>query len=573
MFHIDRFDFNNETAMQVSKLHHGETEVGSNWPVVYVINNDKEAYVGETVHAFRRIEQHQQTKERQRLTEIRIISDDNFNKSVVLDLESFLIKYMSSDEKFILQNGNGGISDHEYFDRSAYRDEFIKIWNKLRKMGIVRKTIEEIENSEIYKYSPYKSLGEEQTEAVISILKLLANEQEEPMTVIVRGGAGTGKTIVAIYLLKYLVDLNDPAKVYDGDSDEEPEESILDIYASDNIRSIHKIGIVVPQKSLQSSLKDVFKNVRLLDKSMVLTPAEVVDDYKKTGKKFDLLIVDEAHRLRCRYRGNVSHHPTIINRNKFLGLDERMGTELDWIMLCSRNQILFRDELQTVRPCDLREEEFMEILRKHHREPKAQLALDTQWRCMGGSDYTHYIRDIFSDCATGYKEIENYDLKLYRDCHQMYEDIRRKNDEMGLCRMAAGYAWPWDRKKPDEYTIEIQGHKYRWNRVYDNWITTKTAPDEIGCIHTLQGYDLNYAGIIIGNDIKYDAKAGKIVSDKSCYYDTLGKAGVSDDPEGLKNYLCNIYITLLTRGIRGTYIYVCDDALREYLEEFFPVEG
>lgn len=573
MFHIDRFDFNNETAMQVSKLHHGETEVGSNWPVVYVINNDKEAYVGETVHAFRRIEQHQQTKERQRLTEIRIISDDNFNKSVVLDLESFLIKYMSSDEKFILQNGNGGISDHEYFDRSAYRDEFIKIWNKLRKMGIVRKTIEEIENSEIYKYSPYKSLGEEQTEAVISILKLLANEQEEPMTVIVRGGAGTGKTIVAIYLLKYLVDLNDPAKVYDGDSDEEPEESILDIYASDNIRSIHKIGIVVPQKSLQSSLKDVFKNVRLLDKSMVLTPAEVVDDYKKTGKKFDLLIVDEAHRLRCRYRGNVSHHPTIINRNKFLGLDERMGTELDWIMLCSRNQILFRDELQTVRPCDLREEEFMEILRGHHREPKAQLALDTQWRCMGGSDYTHYIRDIFSDCATGYKEIENYDLKLYRDCHQMYEDIRRKNDEMGLCRMAAGYAWPWDRKKPDEYTIEIQGHKYRWNRVYDNWITTKTAPEEIGCIHTLQGYDLNYAGIIIGNDIKYDAKAGKIVSDKSCYYDTLGKAGVSDDPEGLKNYLCNIYITLLTRGIRGTYIYVCDDALREYLEEFFPVEG
>ena len=393
------------------------------------------------------------------------------------------------------------------------------------------------------------------------------------MTVIVRGGAGTGKTIVAIYLLKYLADLNDPAKVYDGDSDEEPEESILDIYASDNIRSIHKIGIVVPQKSLQSSLKDVFKNVRLLDKSMVLTPAEVVDNYKKTGKKFDLLIVDEAHRLRCRYRGNVSHHPTIINRNKFLGLDERMGTELDWIMLCSRNQILFRDELQTVRPCDLREEEFMEILRKHHREPKAQLALDTQWRCMGGSDYTHYIRDIFSDCATGYKEIENYDLKLYRDCHQMYEDIRRKNDEMGLCRMAAGYAWPWDRKRPDEYTIEIQGHKYRWNRVYDNWITTKTAPEEIGCIHTLQGYDLNYAGIIIGNDIKYDAKAGKIVSDKSCYYDTLGKAGVSDDPESLKNYLCNIYITLLTRGIRGTYIYVCDDALREHLEKYFLVAG
>lgn len=571
MFHIDRFDFNSETPARVSKLHHGKNEVGSNWPVVYVINNDEEAYVGETVHAFRRIEQHQQTKERQRLTEIRIISDENFNKSVVLDLESFLIKYMSSDQKFILQNGNNGISNHDYFDRSAYRDEFIKIWNRLRKMGIVKNTIDEIENSEIYKYSPYKSLGDEQTEAVISILKLLANEQDEPMTAIVRGGAGTGKTIVAIYLLKYLADLNDPAKVLAEDLDDEPSESFLDIYASDNIRSIHKIGIVVPQRSLQSSLKEVFKNVRLLDKSMVLTPAEVVDDYQKTGKLFDLLIVDEAHRLRCRYRGNVSHHPTIITRNRVLGLDERMGTELDWILLCSRNQILFRDELQTVRPCDLREEEFMEILRKHHREPKAQLALDTQWRCMGGSEYTHYIRDILSNQATGCKEIANYDLKLYTDCRQMYEDIRKKNEEMGLCRMAAGYAWPWDRNKPDEYTIDIQGHQYRWNRVYDNWITTKTAPEEIGCIHTLQGYDLNYAGIIIGNDIKYDAKAGKIVSDKSCYYDTLGKAGVSDDPESLKNYLCNIYMTLLTRGIRGTYIYVCDEALREYFAQYIPV--
>lgn len=573
MFHIDRFDFNSETPVKVSKLHHGKTEVGANWPVVYVINNDTEAYVGETVHAYRRIEQHQQTKARQRLTEIRIISDDNFNKSVVLDLESFLIKYMSSDEKYVLQNGNSGISDHDYFDRSAYRDEFIAIWNKLRKMGIAQKTIEEIENSEIYKYSPYKSLGEEQTEAVISILKLLAGEQEKPKTIIVRGGAGTGKTIVAIYLLKYLVDLNDPARINDEETDEEPSDSILDIYASDNIRNIVKIGIVVPQKSLQSSLKDVFKGVRLLDKSMVLTPAEVVDDYEKTGRPFDLLIVDEAHRLRCRYRGNVSHHPTFIKRNRLLGLDERMGTELDWIMLCSRNQVLFRDELQTVRPCDLREEEFIRILHNHHRPPDAQLALDTQWRCMGGSDYTHYIRDIFSDCAAGFREIKNYDLKLYLDCHQMYEDIRKKNDEMDLCRMAAGYAWPWDRKNPDAYTIRIQEHEYRWNRVYDNWITSKTAPEEIGCIHTLQGYDLNYAGVIIGDDIRYDAKAGKIVSNKASYYDTLGKAGVSDDPEGLKNYLCNIYITLLTRGIHGTYLYVCDDALREHLKNFFPVKG
>jgi len=574
MFHIDTFDFNTTTSSQVSQLRHDKNNVGLNWPIVYVINNDKEAYVGETVSASRRIDQHLQVKQRQKLTEIRIISDSNFNKSVALDLESFLIKYMASDGKYVLQNGNSGIHDHEYFNRHEYRDEFRKIWKKLKKEGVVDNTLDEIENSEIFKYSPYKSLGDEQTDAVIRILKLFAEHNDEEMTAIIRGGAGTGKTIVAVFLMKYLADINDPEWLdYSSFNDEAEMTDALDVYLSENIRNIKKIGLVVPQKSLQSSLRDVFKSVRLLDKKMVLTPAEVVDDYRKTGKPFDLLIVDEAHRLRCRYRGNVSHHPTIINRNKYLGLDERKGTELDWIMLCSRNQILFRDDRQTVRPCDLREEEFMDILCSKYRTPKAQLTLDTQWRCLGGKDYIDYMHDILWCTAQGFQEIQNYDLKLYENCHQMYEDIRKKNDEMGLCRMAAGYAWPWDRNNPDDYTIDIQGYQYRWNRKYDNWITTETAPEEIGCIHTLQGYDLNYAGIIIGNDLKYDPKNKRIISDKTNYFDTLGKAGVSDDPEALKDYLCNIYLTLLTRGIRGTYIYVCDDELREYMSQFFEIVG
>lgn len=572
MFHIDKFEFNTATSTEVSQLRHDKNNVGLNWPIVYVINNDREAYIGETVNASRRIDQHLQVEQRKKLTEIRIISDGNFNKSVALDLESFLIKYMASDGKFILQNGNSGIHDHEYFNKHEYRDEFRKIWNKLRKLGVVEKTLEEIETSEIFKYSPYKSLGEEQTKAVIEILRLFAEHIDEEMTMVIRGGAGTGKTIVAVFLMKYLADINDPAWMDSSQFNDEAEMTeIFDVFMSENIRNIKKIGLVVPQKSLQSSLQDVFKNVRLLNKKMVLTPNEVVDDYKKTGKPFDLLIVDEAHRLKCRYKGNVSNHSAIINRNKYLGLDERLGTELDWIMLCSRNQILFRDELQTVRPCDLSEDEFMSILKNKDHEPKVQLALETQWRCLGGKDYIDYMRDILSCRAEGFREIKNYDLKLYKECHQMYMDIQKMNDEIGLCRMAAGYAWPWDRTKPDEYTINIQGHQYRWNRVYDNWITTHTAPEEIGCIHTLQGYDLNYAGIIIGNDLKYDAKNRCIVSDKASYFDGLGKAGVADDPEALKDYLCNIYLTLLTRGIRGTYIYVCDDDLREYMSQFFDV--
>lgn len=571
MFHIDSFEFNTTAPALVSGLRHDSNHVGSNWPIVYVINSDHEAYVGETVNASRRIEQHLQNDQRRRLTEIRIISGSNFNKSVALDLESFLIRYMASDGKYVLQNGNGGIHDHEYFSRLEYRNEFRKIWNRLRREGIAEQSLEEIETSEIYKYSPYKSLGEEQKEAVTRILKLFADEQDRPLTVIVRGGAGTGKTILAIYLIKYLADINDPDHIESGSYDDEADlADAFDVYISENVHRLGKIGLVIPQRSLQTSLKEVFDGVRLLNRKMVLSPAEVVDDFRKTGEPFDLLIVDEAHRLKCRSHGNVSNHPAIINRNRALGLDEVTGTELDWIMRCSRNQILFRDERQTVRPCDLRQDEFMSILGSYQKGPLVQIPLETQWRCLGGRDYIDYMRSILFGSADHYQEIPGYDLKLYTDCHRMYDDIRALNDEMQLCRMAAGYAWPWSRKHPDRYTIEIQGRSYRWNRVYDNWIRTATSPEEIGCIHTLQGYDLNYAGIIIGRDLWFDRERQAIRADKSSYYDTLGKAGVADDPEALRDYLCNIYLTLLTRGIRGTYIYVCDEALREYFSRFIP---
>lgn len=95
--------------------------------------------------------------------------------------------------------------------------------------------------------------------------------------------------------------------------------------------------------------------------------------------------------------------------------------------------------------------------------------------------------------------------------------------------------------------------------------------NEIGCIHTLQGYDLNYVGLIIGEDIKYDKETGKIYADKDHYFDQQGKSGVANDQEALKEYLLNIYLTLMTRGIKGTYLYVCDDDLREYFKRFVDV--
>ncbi len=574
MFNIDRFDFELSTISDVRKLKHDGIDMGNNWPIVYIINNKKDAYVGETVSAARRMEQHLKNEKRQSLTEIRIISDSNFNKSVILDLESFLIKYLSADGKYTLQNGNGGISNHNYYDKDSYKKEFVRIWEELRKNNVAKKSIVDIENSELFKYSPYKTLGKEQFEVMVRILKEMANRGTEiPLSFVVRGGAGTGKTILAVYLLKYLADLSSPNRLYNELEDEtfsvDEAEAVL---ASEGIRGIEKIGIVIPQKALQSSLKRVFKQIDGLCPDMVLTPYEVVKEYKDKGEKFDLLLVDESHRLKCRNKGHLSNYKTFDQCNRELNLDKEGGNELDWLLLCSKHQIFFRDEKQKVRPCDIDDDVFVNTIEDKYSRERIELLLETQWRCQGGVDYTDYVMVLLNGSCSKKRQIENYDFRLYENCAEMIKAIREKETEIGLCRVAAGYAWKWDRNNVDELTIEIQGERYCWNKTYKNWIESDGAKkSEIGCIHTLQGYDLNYAGIIIGSDLKYDLQNNRVYADKECYFDQQGKSGVANDEKALREYIINIYSTLMTRGIKGTYLYVCDDGLREYFKRFVEV--
>ena len=181
-----------------------------------------------------------------------------------------------------------------------------------------------------------------------------------------------------------------------------------------------------------------------------------------------------------------------------------------------------------------------------------------------------YLKELLA-CSPGLKKqvFEDYDFKIYTDVNRMVEDIKKLDAKLGLCRNAAGYAWKWISKKDKSLCdIEIQGYKYRWNSTYKNWIASDNSINEIGCIHTLQGYDLDYVGVIIGNDLKFNPETKQIYADKDCYFDQQGKSGVASKPEELKEYIKNIYLTLMTRGIKGTYLYICDEALREYFMEY-----
>ena len=546
---------------------------GTNWPVVYIINNNDEAYIGETTDVSMRSNQHLANEVRRSLNKINIIGDDTFNKSSILDLESFLIKYMSADQKFKLQNGNGGLQNHNYYQREMYETKFREIWLQLKSKGLVQHDLKQIANSDLFKYSPYKALTPDQYMIVNDILSDLADfvNKKESATFVVEGGAGTGKTILGIYILKMLSQAKDASQI--EIEEDQVEQNLSEILKINDAVDDLKIGLVIPMDNLRTTLKKVFKSIKGLNSKMVLSPHEV----GKSDEKYDLLIVDEAHRLRR--RKNLTQYGTFDENNRKMNLGNS-GTELDWILLKSKYQIFFYDEGQSIKPTDVRKEDFDKLMfRKNYHV----YSLSTQLRCLlGGNEYIDYVKSILSNEPPKKKiEFKKYDLKIFDNVNDMVEEIKTKDKEFGLCRNIAGYAWPWNSKgkgiafdqvkinqviSDGIYDLEIDGYKYIWNSKATDWINSPNSVNEIGSIHTTQGFDLNYTGLIIGNELKYDLENNKFVVDRSNYYDAKGKADTTD--EELLDYLLNIYRTMMSRGMLGTYIYVCDEGLKKYLKKY-----
>src|SRR4051812_31254547 len=138
---IQSFDFN-DTGFEDIKNH----PLGRDWPIVYIIENGNEVYVGETTSALSRSKQHSTDKDRRRLKKIHLILDEDFNKSATLDLESQLIQYFAAEGNVKLQNGNKGLENHNFFDKGRYRAKLQGIWEQLQQMLLVSKNLDEIEN-------------------------------------------------------------------------------------------------------------------------------------------------------------------------------------------------------------------------------------------------------------------------------------------------------------------------------------------------------------------------------------------------------------------------------------------
>ena len=348
-------------------------------------------------------------------------------------------------------------------------------------------------------------------------------------TIIVEGGPGTGKSVVAINLLVNFRHLN--ASYVTKNS------APRNVYFEKLRRGKYKWQYV----------KNLFKSSGVF-----------VDS---STNEFDCLFVDEAHRLN--------------RKTGFFGKGENQIKE---IINAAKISVFFIDENQRVTTKDIGT---IDEIKKHARRFGSKIhhgvdfLLTSQFRCNGSEPYIAFI-----DALLGIRRTANYDyfdldydIRVYDDPVKMREDLRELNKINNKARMIAGYCYEWvTQRNPDNnlYDIELgDNFKAKWNfRNTNTWAIDETSFDQVGCIHTSQGLEFDYIGVIIGNDLRYEN--GKVITD----YTKRAKSDRSLD--GIQKYgrykeadeiIRNTYKTLLTRGQKGCYIYCEDKALNKYLKE------
>ncbi len=189
-FQIKRYNFNENVLSEFQNIHYANDL----WPIVYLLSdgNIREAYVGETTDTYNRISTHLKSSTKSKLSTVHLITSEKFNKSATLDIESNLIKYISGDGQYKLMNGNIGLANHNYYQKKEiYWDIFNLVWNQLRAEGITKHSIEYINNSDLFKYSPYKSLTNEQKDGLLTVIIKALLMEMTLKNIIVEGGAGT----------------------------------------------------------------------------------------------------------------------------------------------------------------------------------------------------------------------------------------------------------------------------------------------------------------------------------------------------------------------------------------------
>jgi DUF2075 family protein len=365
-----------------------------------------------------------------------------------------------------------------------------------------------------------------------TVLAADARAAQHKQVLIVRGGPGTGKSVLAINLLAALLARGRNAR-----------------YVSKN---------AAPRAVYEARLTGTFTKTRI--SNLFSGSGAFVNEAPDTH---DTLIVDEAHRLNAK---------SGLYRN----LGENQVRELIRAARCS---VFFVDDDQVVTVHDIGHSA---ELRRHAEAVGAEiteLELDSQFRCNGSDGYLQWLDDALGIRETAHPRLEprEFDFRVFDDPAQLHAMIERKNRGNNRSRMVAGYCWAWPSKRdPAAWDIDLPafGYRRRWNLDKDGslWIVTPGSVEQVGCIHTCQGLELDVVGVIIGPDLVF--RDGRIVVDAS------RRASSDQSVRGLRQLarerpaeaaaladriVKNTYRTLMSRGMKGCYVYCVDPALAAHL--------
>ncbi len=354
----------------------------------------------------------------------------------------------------------------------------------------------------------------------------------EKSVVIVSGGPGTGKSVVAIQLLCDLI-----AKGYSANYVTK-NAAPRNVYFEKLRQDQYKLGYI---KSLFKS-SDSFWNA----------PANMLN----------CVIVDEAHRLKK--KSSIFHGENQVKE----------------LINAGQVTVFFIDEDQKITTKDIGSKDEIRNWAKFYGVKVYEgedLNLVSQFRCNGSDGYLNFLDNLLGIRSTANLTFDyDYEIRLFRSPTKMRKALREKNDINNKSRMIAGYCYEWiteNNPEGDEYDIVLEdGFKAKWNFSNSLFAIDRNSFDQVGCIHTTQGLEFDYCGIIVGQDLRYEN--GKVITDqtKEAVSDRSSGIRLCKDKELADRLIRNTYKTLMSRGQKGCYIYCENKPLLEYISNMLKVD-
>ncbi|NHN88968.1 DUF2075 domain-containing protein [Acetobacter conturbans] len=399
-------------------------------------------------------------------------------------------------------------------------------------------------NASVTRLSPFQPLTDEQQRLVDSIVRFCERHSHDGHAALVmEGDAGTGKSLV----------LNTAFQRIQSEARDR-----------DSTRSLHGMRniLLVNHPEMIKLYRNIAATIPTLRKKDYERPTSFINAMHKSEQRVDIVFIDEAHLLLTR----------TDPYNHF-----RQSNQLEEILKLARIVVLVFDPRQTLKFKGYWDDAHLRTLLAGI--PTETISLTEQFRVEANPDVMTWIRALCDGHLLPLPAKQHFDFRIYDDAARMYDDICQRNDACGQSRILATYDFPYTLNGEDHF-VQTGSFHLRWDRNQPThplpWAERPESIDEVGSVYTVQGFDLNYAGVILGPSMSYDKVTDRVVFHPDRYEDRAAFSGggrITDTPRAQCQVMANALFVILTRARQGLYIKAVDPALNERLMLLWKERG